>query len=697
MSNIQRIDEDFAAENSVSDAAIRRGVRVDWLVSFTNEHDCWDWPTYRVVRDIVKPATEKRQRVRYSDLSEVQPFTGIASVFASHCWGAPWGTLVSALAYQAPSSRFIWLDCFSVRQWPGNNMDLDFRSVISLSSTLMAVIHVHDDIHTLSASSLDLGEVSIPIHIRPLINCFRIWCLAELGAAKEYHKQIIFRAGKSVLYPREKNEDDDGASSCIHKFEGDADALDILKFGVDCREASATIDSDRVRILNEIENSPGGCEALNASIVLSMEGGRIATSFGPLIQGPIENASCGEPLQLIDSGLLNNDLLSPALMAASAGGHIDAIHILIDRGANVCWEDNTGTTPLWRASYQGLISIVLLLIQNGANSSIDVAPYDTNGDVLTPLSIAVHGGHIEVVKLLLTNGANPDGIPNTHRFEANITPVTPAVHNTPLWLASLHGHVEIAHLLIKAGATIDRLGADGTSPFLIACGKGRELVVNLLLDAGVNPNNIEKDRFPLLVSVFNGNLNIFRALLEHGALITQSNSNGINAIYASVCSNKIEFVKYILDWCQNHHDITLDINTKISEGRTVLWEASLNGFNEIISLLIEGAEADVDIPDASNGIAPITVATLRSHITSMGLLLQAGAKVHDVESPAGLTPLIAAVSTGNVEVVKVLMNAGADPKALNCNGVSALQQAKDEEEVAILEIFSSGCQSPTNI
>ena len=36
----------------------RWGVRVDWLVAFTFAHDCWEWPTWRVMRDVVKPATE---------------------------------------------------------------------------------------------------------------------------------------------------------------------------------------------------------------------------------------------------------------------------------------------------------------------------------------------------------------------------------------------------------------------------------------------------------------------------------------------------------------------------------------------------------------------------------------------------------------------------------------------------------------
>ena len=73
------------------------GVRLDWLLAFTFDHDCWQWTTARVVRDIVQPATQAR-RCRYAHLPEVQSSgaTGPARVFMSHCWNGLWGDLVLA-------------------------------------------------------------------------------------------------------------------------------------------------------------------------------------------------------------------------------------------------------------------------------------------------------------------------------------------------------------------------------------------------------------------------------------------------------------------------------------------------------------------------------------------------------------------------------------------------------------------------
>ena len=92
-----------------------RGVKIAFLLAFTETLECWDWPTWRVVRDIIKPATEARGRRRFAELDEVAPHTGPATVFMSHCWGAAWGGLVMAACAGARHDRVVWIDVFAVR------------------------------------------------------------------------------------------------------------------------------------------------------------------------------------------------------------------------------------------------------------------------------------------------------------------------------------------------------------------------------------------------------------------------------------------------------------------------------------------------------------------------------------------------------------------------------------------------------
>ena len=59
------------------------------------KHDCWNWPTYKVMRDIILPAT-RDTRCRYADLPDLSDCFGPATVFMSHCWGAKFGDLIGA-------------------------------------------------------------------------------------------------------------------------------------------------------------------------------------------------------------------------------------------------------------------------------------------------------------------------------------------------------------------------------------------------------------------------------------------------------------------------------------------------------------------------------------------------------------------------------------------------------------------------
>ena len=72
------------ADDDHADCLWSRGVTVAWLLTFTKEHDCWEWTTTEVQALIIKPATDGG-RQRYADLPEVRAAAGVgpADVFVS--------------------------------------------------------------------------------------------------------------------------------------------------------------------------------------------------------------------------------------------------------------------------------------------------------------------------------------------------------------------------------------------------------------------------------------------------------------------------------------------------------------------------------------------------------------------------------------------------------------------------------------
>jgi ankyrin repeat protein len=108
-----------------------------------------------------------------------------------------------------------------------------------------------------------------------------------------------------------------------------------------------------------------------------------------------------------------------ALHRAAARGQVQAVRLLLARGASVNAVDDEGTTPLVAAAYRGHRQVVKLLLERGAAVDAQEMRYR-----LSSLTHAVGRNDKELVKLLLRYGADPllkaaDGRTAVDRAEAN--------------------------------------------------------------------------------------------------------------------------------------------------------------------------------------------------------------------------------------------------------------------------------------
>lgn len=131
--------------------------------------------------------------------------------------------------------------------------------------------------------------------------------------------------------------------------------------------------------------------------------------------------------------------------------------------------DEYGRSLLRSASAGGFISLIELLLENGALATIDAREL-TSGT--TALQAAIILKQKAVVELLLKHGAGVN--------------VTDKSGWTPLHWAALSGNCAIAGLLIDKGANLKiNTCADGTV-IHFAAGKGKTEMVKLLLDRGAD-------------------------------------------------------------------------------------------------------------------------------------------------------------------------------------------------------------------
>lgn len=236
---------------------------------------------------------------------------------------------------------------------------------------------------------------------------------------------------------------------------------------------------------------------------------------------------------------------------------------------------------------------------------------------------------------------------------------------TPLACAAQRGHVSVAKLLIDAGANVNAHGGDGGLPVIWAVGQAQAEVLAVLLVAGAD-TNIEVGGLGTLLTcaAAYGHAEIVRVLLakgimdSHCAQTSYTQSELEEPLYFAVCRNHKDVVRVFIE-------AGADINKPVFGGQTPLGVAALDGLDEMVDLLLE-AGANVNAPDRI-GDPPLYRAIRKGHLVSAITLLDGGASIGSFE-----TPLAAAVSYDQPEIVRVLLERSGDTEAREDNGDTPL-------------------------
>lgn len=160
---------------------------------------------------------------------------------------------------------------------------------------------------------------------------------------------------------------------------------------------------------------------------------------------------------------------------------------------------------------------------------------------------------------------------------------------------------------------------------------------------------------------------------HHGHGHAHSNSSsglhGRGAFSIAVERGHRSVVEYLLTWSKT--DPNLSDSWK---HQCPLLVASIAGDEEMVSTLKNCERVDLLNPDVA-GTTPLHAAVERNHISIVELLLR-GPRAADVNARngSGQTPLFIAVLQDLVELVVILLQAGADPRLKCAEGLTALDQ-----------------------
>jgi len=371
-----------------------------------------------------------------------------------------------------------------------------------------------------------------------------------------------------------------------------------------------------------------------------------------------------------------------AIQWAAYRNDAEMADILIAAGADVKRANREGATPLWLAAENGSARMIGKLLEAGA----DANGRTPNGE--TPLMMAARNGNIAALELLLDHKADPS-------LKENLR------GTTALMWAVEQSHPEAVKTLVARGADVNAASNPDTrnSRLNLAPTVQERILQDKLFDAFASGGKIQltpggplvsledlaetygqsgkKDGgglTPLVYAAREGCFQCAQILVDSGAKVNQITTYGWSALLTATQNRHYKLADYLLD-----HGA--DPNLANNGGWTPLYLATDNRN-------IESGDYPVRKPDMD-------------HLDFIKLLLAKGARVNTricgVESSAkdckgdttetrtnftmqwlseeGATPFLRAAQSGDVELMKLLLDRGADPKIGTAHGVTALEVA----------------------
>ncbi|MHC4534324.1 MAG: ankyrin repeat domain-containing protein [Planctomycetota bacterium] len=220
---------------------------------------------------------------------------------------------------------------------------------------------------------------------------------------------------------------------------------------------------------------------------------------------------------------------------------------------------------------------------------------------------------------------------------------------TPLHYAVQNNQKEIVHLLISKNANVTLKTRLGQTPLHIALDRGNKDIVELLLTKGADINAADNTvNTSLHNAARNGQRDIIGLLIDKGADINATNKSNQTSLDIAVQQNHREIVELLL--------------TNGAKASSIFGAAGVGDLATVKAFLEKGVDANAR--GISRGWTALHIAAINGHKEVIKLLLENGA---DVNAGHNLNRTAAeyAIRGNHNDIVELLISKGADVSPLH--------------------------------
>ncbi|MBZ5579868.1 MAG: ankyrin repeat domain-containing protein [Acidobacteriia bacterium] len=348
------------------------------------------------------------------------------------------------------------------------------------------------------------------------------------------------------------------------------------------------------------------------------------------------------------------------LVEAAKSQDQTAVRALVSQKADVNARSSDGSTALlWAAHWNDAGSAELLL---GAGAQANTG----NEFGMTPLSQACTNGNAALVRLLLKSGAHPN--------------TAIATGETPLMTCARTGATDAVRLLVEYGAAVNAKEPNQNQTALMwAAAERHPDVVKALIDAHADLKALTKEGFTALhFAARVGDVESAKILLAAGVdanILTQpaagqnprTAASGFTPLLVATVRAQVDFALYLLD-----HGADPNVE---AGGLTPLHWASTSWEGYASNPVYGFEDPMAGIPDRQAKLRLVRALLAHGAHVNARMTKRPPSFATGYTDGVGATPFLLAASVDDLEMMRILLAAGADPKILTGTKASAVMAA----------------------